>query len=229
MTATPDKNAETPPASLVTHTLPWPPSPVTGTSADRLSQADCDLLKTLAQDCSLIIEVGTFLGASACTMLGAMPPHGRLVTIDTFSGAIFTDWPGEKVMAYAAKRLECWRAEGRATVICGDSVGTARLFADGVADMVFLDGAHDYDSVMADIRAWLPRIRPDGWLAGHDFNVECLDFDDAHIERMSTRDACSETGFHFGVARALTETFEVVQRDVDNNSSIWRAKAEWLR
>jgi predicted O-methyltransferase YrrM len=32
-------------------------------------------------------------------------------------------------------------------------------------DMVFIDGAHDYDSVMADLKAWSPRAK---FLCGHD-------------------------------------------------------------
>lgn len=38
------------------------------------------------------------------------------------------------------------------------------------ADLVFIDGAHDYDSVVTDISTWLQKVRPGGILAGHDFN-----------------------------------------------------------
>ena len=37
-------------------------------------------------------------------------------------------------------------------------------------DMVFLDGAHDYDSVMADVTYWLPRTQK--LLCGHDYHHE---------------------------------------------------------
>ncbi len=36
-------------------------------------------------------------------------------------------------------------------------------------DFVYLDAAHDYRSVMEDIKTWYPRIKVGGILAGHDY------------------------------------------------------------
>jgi predicted O-methyltransferase YrrM len=49
------------------------------------------------------------------------------------------------------------------------SLEAAKYFNDGEVDFVFIDGAHDYDNVKADIAAWLPKLKPDGILAGHDY------------------------------------------------------------
>ncbi len=38
-----------------------------------------------------------------------------------------------------------------------------------LADLVFIDGAHDYLSVREDIEHWLPVVKPGGIIAGHDY------------------------------------------------------------
>lgn len=36
-------------------------------------------------------------------------------------------------------------------------------------DFVFIDAAHDYESVKKDINAWLPKVKENGIIAGHDY------------------------------------------------------------
>ena len=40
-------------------------------------------------------------------------------------------------------------------------------------DMVFIDGSHDYQSVVRDVNQWLPRISRGGIICGHDFGMQC--------------------------------------------------------
>jgi len=36
-------------------------------------------------------------------------------------------------------------------------------------DFVFLDADHSYEGCKADIEAWSPKVKPGGWLGGHDY------------------------------------------------------------
>ncbi len=62
----------------------------------------------------------------------------------------------------------------RSNVIRGLSVESARLFRDGQLDFVYLDAAHDYQNVCADLAAWFPKVRKGGILAGHDYATGLL-------------------------------------------------------
>ena len=51
-----------------------------------------------------------------------------------------------------------------------DTVEAAAQFEDGSVDMVWIDTTQDYDMFMAELQAWLPKVRPGGWIAGHDYS-----------------------------------------------------------
>lgn len=50
------------------------------------------------------------------------------------------------------------------------SVEAARHVEDGWADFIFIDAAHSYHAVQADIEAWRPKCRWGGWFGGHDYH-----------------------------------------------------------
>ena len=51
----------------------------------------------------------------------------------------------------------------------GFSTEVSGQFADSSIDLVYVDAAHDYRSVRADILAYWPKLKPNGIMAGHDF------------------------------------------------------------
>ena len=59
--------------------------------------------------------------------------------------------------------------EPRATIHRMTSVQAAPLVPDGSLDLVFIDGDHSYDGVRKDIAAWKSKVRPGGFLSGHDY------------------------------------------------------------
>jgi hypothetical protein len=61
----------------------------------------------------------------------------------------------------------------RAQIHRAASPGAAQRFADGSLDFVYLNARHDYASVLVDLDAWYPKIRPGGILAGHDYLDGC--------------------------------------------------------
>ena len=207
-----------------------PPGPVT---LDQINDADRAELKRLAKDCRVVIDVGTFLGGSAEAMLEAMPADGILLTLDIFEGASGTQTEfayknPAAIYAYATARLS--RFGGRCCIGKGRSVELAKTVLPGIADLVFIDAAHDYANCLADIHAWLPKVKADGWMAGHDFDqLWAVDMDQKEITRRSEQDWDAESGAHCGVIRAVMDSFAKVEHAPDQKSSIWRARPQWHR
>jgi hypothetical protein len=79
------------------------------------------------------------------------------------------------------ERSEIWRTT---------SLEAARRIGDGELDFVYLDARHDEHSVLEDLEAWYPKLRPGGVFAGHDYL-------DGHVR-----------GTEFGVRRAVDAFFD---------------------
>lgn len=63
------------------------------------------------------------------------------------------------------ERLAGYNAE----LIRGYSVDVAKKFADESLDFVYIDGNHEFGHVVADLCAWVPKVKIGGIVAGHDF------------------------------------------------------------
>jgi hypothetical protein len=68
-----------------------------------------------------------------------------------------------KVTKFAGKRAQIMRMT---------SEQAAKQIKDGSLDFAFLDGDHSYPGTKQDIKLWIPKIKPGGWIGGHDYNHE---------------------------------------------------------
>jgi hypothetical protein len=133
-----------------------------------------------------LVEVGVFMGKSLAYLGLKARESGknlRVFGVDSWSGSDeFTDnvWLNESpvnevpgsVLGLCYTNLAGLGLLEDVTLVVSHSVRAAGLFADGSLHMVFLDAAHDEESVAADIAAWLPKVAPGGVLAGHDYRPE---------------------------------------------------------
>lgn len=67
-------------------------------------------------------------------------------------------------------RLHAARHGDRAIIIKDYTTKAATKVADESLDFVFIDADHSEEGCTADIEAWLPKIKPTGWILGHDIN-----------------------------------------------------------
>jgi predicted O-methyltransferase YrrM len=136
-------------------------------------------LEWLAQQASQnrrIVEVGSWMGRSTTSMADNME-GGVIFAVDTWRGSeehesYLKDKPVDFVYETFRANLKRHIDSGRVCPVRLPSLEAARVFrALGCPgfDMVFIDAAHDYENVKADIQAWKPLVRPGGLLCGHDW------------------------------------------------------------
>lgn len=121
-----------------------------------------------------ILEVGSWKGKSAHAILSGLKKAnkgGRLTCCDTWQGSIdprdSTNWMAKQEDVYQIFK-ENIKEFDNVTFIKKSSVEAAQDFDDETFDMIFIDAGHDYDSVVADIRAWKSKLKKGGVLCGHD-------------------------------------------------------------
>ena len=66
------------------------------------------------------------------------------------------------------------------------SEDAASLFDNETLDFVFIDASHEYEDVKNDIKCWLPKVRKNGILAGHDYQTCFPGVKKAVIESFAT-------------------------------------------
>ena len=117
-------------------------------------------------DGSQFLEIGTFAGQSFAYLAVEIINQGKQIDLTGLDGF---GWEGlqEEFM----KNME--PLNGKFFVLKGNSVELSGKFADKSLDFVFIDANHTYEDVKADIRAYLPKIKDGGVIAGHDY---CADW-----------------------------------------------------
>lgn len=125
------------------------------------------LFAAAAQHGGVIVEIGSYLGASACFLAAGIrccPWGGRLHCVDTWCNDAMSEGQRDTWDAF------CCNTEKFADLIVahrGRSVDVAATFDEQV-DLLFIDGDHSYEGCHSDITAWLGKVRPGGLIYMHD-------------------------------------------------------------
>ncbi len=119
-------------------------------------------------------EVGVRLGEFSEEILAAWRGR-RLISIDSWAVQPGDD-PADPLLGSDAQerclaetRARLARFGDRSEIRRRDSLAAAAEMPPASLDFVYIDAAHEYEPVRADIEAWHSRVRPGGLLCGHDY------------------------------------------------------------
>lgn len=117
---------------------------------------------------SQFVEVGVYEGKSFAYLLVEMINSGKQFDITAVDSFTFLDYHTNENILVVFKR-NMTPAGDTFKIINGQSDQSANNFEDKSLDFVFIDADHVYENVKKDIQAWLPKIKPGGIIAGHDY------------------------------------------------------------
>jgi predicted O-methyltransferase YrrM len=129
----------------------------------------------------IFVELGAYKGKSTSfivTEINNRDKNIKFHTIDTFEGDSGSNDETE-VNAYRNVIVSNMYEEFNKNtehlkeyfnVIVGKSDESSKFFEDDSVDVIFIDAGHSYESVIQDIKSWLPKIKNGGIMSGHDYN-----------------------------------------------------------
>ena len=128
---------------------------------------------------SKFVEIGSWKGKSSAYMAVEIANSNKNIDfycVDTWEGSIEHKNNTEISMLYDIFLNNMKSIESYYTPLKMKSLDAVSKFEDSSLDFVFIDGSHEYEDVKEDIKAWLPKIKPGGVLAGHDYYVDGPDW-----------------------------------------------------
>ena len=122
-----------------------------------------ELVSTLPDGPLTMVEVGSWCGESAA-IFAESGKFSRIVCVDPWENLPAEEAAFDAVAAQYPCILKWKTYSLRAARLLEKAMGMAQV------DLCYVDARHSYGHVKADIQAWLPRVRPGGIIAGHDYN-----------------------------------------------------------
>jgi hypothetical protein len=150
-----------------------------------MTKEELEWLATQASRISVtkIAEIGCWHGRSTRAFADNIQKGGMVYAIDTWNGPperpddiinqgidlahLPVDWAFDNFRLNMQDKDNVTAIQESSVAYAGAALRNGDRF-----DLVFIDAAHDYESVRDDINAWLPLVKPGGIICGHDYCQE---------------------------------------------------------
>ena len=123
---------------------------------------------------SHFVEVGSWKGHSAAFMAVEIVNSGkdiRFDIVDIMTESIPLQDVPDRVEIFQKRYMEiCYNLAPvpYVNIIPKASTEASAMYKDGILDFVYIDADHHYKNIVQDIKCWLPKVKYNGVIAGHD-------------------------------------------------------------
>jgi SAM-dependent methyltransferase len=131
-----------------------------------------------ARNGAVFVEIGSWYGRSTAYMAVEIANSGKQIDfycVDTWTGSADLPWTAEQLAAKGGSAFPFFRENMKRGNVLNliktvhqPPVQAASSFGPDSVDFVMIDGAHNYADVRDDVRAWLPKLKQNGLMAGDD-------------------------------------------------------------
>jgi MMP 1-O-methyltransferase len=111
-----------------------------------------------------VVEIGSYLGRSTVVLAEACrrTSSGPVAAVDSHTAALgYHDRPPRDTRQEFLANVAASGLSEHVRLVHMDSAEAGRAWADGPVRMLFIDGWHSTEAVLADARAWAPHCEPD--------------------------------------------------------------------
>ena len=143
----------------------------------------------------MVLEVGVLQGGFS-EILASTLNIKEFHLVDPWEGVIMSgDQDGNNVRSVVMKDAyesvkSRFKSDARVVIHRQFSYDAVESFADGSFDLIYLDADHSYKSVKQDLQLYFPKLKDDGWIVCHDYEMNALK---------------AKNYYDFGVRRAVSE------------------------
>ena len=120
-----------------------------------------------------IVELGTHYGVSFfsfCEAAEKYSPNTYIYAIDTWQGDKQAGYYEESVYDKVHKNMKQYHSQRSSMLRCTFEEAASR-FGDKSIDIIHIDGLHTYEAVKNDFNIWKNKLKKDGTIIFHDWNV----------------------------------------------------------
>lgn len=120
----------------------------------------------------VMAEVGVYLGRGTAIFDEVFVSRGqdyKMEAIDHFEGSS-EHKEGNSIPSYDLALQNLTPILDKVALINSESIAASKKFKQNHFDIVYIDASHEYENVLADIKAWFPKVKKGGFICGDDFS-----------------------------------------------------------
>ena len=125
-----------------------------------------------------VVELGSHYGVSFfsfCEAAEKYSPNTYVYAIDTWQGDKQAGYYGEKIYAKVKDHRDKYHSQ-RSSLLKSLFENAAAKFEDNSIDILHIDGLHTYEAVKEDYYTWKDKVKDNGTILFHDWNVRSEGF-----------------------------------------------------